>query len=319
MTASGDRAKLRLATEYPGGAHLGAAALRSLGVSRRALADCMDRGLLVRSGRGLYEVPNTAAEDEWRRTVRRSVARSGVGAAAARFTAARLHELSGAPVACPVFVTIPRSRSKPRLPGVDLTRSDIPPEDHVLLDDIASTSALRTALDCVRFGERVAAVCVVESGARLGRFTLDDVTERLAALGQSPGTRAGRLALGLADLRSESPLETALRLLLLDAGLPHPEPQYPFALESIWGRIDLAYPGAQLGAKPHGRYVGLAIEADGRTPRETAATFHHDRVRHTALEEAGWLVRRFTDRAIRRTPREVVLGVRRALAAVVAG
>jgi hypothetical protein len=145
------------------------------------------------------------------------------------------------------------------------------------------------------------------------------VTERLDGMTRAPGLRAARTALGLVDLRSESPLETAVRLPLLDAGLPYPKLQLPFEYDRLTGRIDLAYPVELLGGTP-GRYVGLAIEADGREPHErNAETFHHDRVRQTKLEEHNWLVRRFTDRQARQVTDYMVSVTRRAIDRVLAG
>jgi very-short-patch-repair endonuclease len=54
-------------------------------------------------------------------------------------------------------------------------------------------------------------------------------------------------------------------------------------------RIDLAYLAPAGSA-----YTGLAIEIDGRTTHAKADAFDLDPRRQTALEEAGWLVRRFT-------------------------
>lgn len=319
MTICAKQATLLIAAAVPAGAYVTTAALYGIGVSRRALSACIDAGLLLPSSRGLYQWTAASGSEPWQQAVRRSVARAGRDAVAALYTAARLQDMAGSPVVAPLWVTIPRDRSKPRLPGVDIMRSDVSAADRLVVAGVPTTAPLRTAVDCARFGERVAAVCIIESGARRGLFALDEVTDRLAELGQARGTRVGRAAVQSADLRSESPLETALRLLLLEAGLPYPEPQYPFAQESIWGRIDLAYPVAQIGGSANGRYVGLALEADGRSAHEMAATFHHDRVRHTALEEAGWLVRRFTDRAVRRSAPDVIGVVRRALAAVIVG
>ncbi|MEP7054142.1 MAG: hypothetical protein ABI912_02715 [Actinomycetota bacterium] len=148
---------------------------------------------------------------------------------------------------------------------------------------------------------------------RQGLVSPEELRHRLDGLARAPGVRAAREALRLVDVRSESPLETAVRLPLLDAGLPYPELQLPFLCRGIAGRIDIAYPVELLAGRSGGRYVGLAIEADGREPHLDAATFDHDRVRHTSLEEADWLVRRFTDRDARRRTAAMVGVVSRAI------
>jgi hypothetical protein len=162
----------------------------------------------------------------------------------------------------------------------------------------------------------VVATCVLESAVRLELVTVEEIVARVDALApRTPGVRNARTALGCIDLRSESPLETVTRLLLVDAGLPYPDLQHPFERPEASGRIDLAYPREFLGLPP-GLYRGLAIEADGREPHLRAQMFHHDRIRHTALEEDDWLVRRFTDVHVRTRPAYVIATVQRGLVRV---
>jgi hypothetical protein len=303
----------------PLGAHLTTASLRRLGVSRRELRGSVSAGLLQQVCRGLYVRPAAAGEERWLTNVRVAVARAGEGAVAARFTAARLHAMIGSPAVMPIEVLIPVQRSKPLLAGVAITRSDVPAVDRLARHGLQVTSPLRTAIDCARFGDRVAATSITESALRQGLFTDADLQARVARSRRAPGVKAALAVIALVDVRSESPLETALRVALLDAGFPGPELQFPFAHGAIRGRIDIAYPAELLGRTSAGRYVGLAIEADGRASHQQDATFHHDRVRHTALEEAGWLVRRFTDRAVRLRTTEIVATVGRAMETVRTG
>ncbi len=102
-----------------------------------------------------------------------------------------------------------------------------------------------------------------------------------------PGWRGVRRLLprlALAEPATESPMETRLRLLLIDGGLPRPGAQ--FVVRDFHGdfvaRLDLAYPNARLG-----------IEYDGGGHREPAA-WRDDLRRQNRLRAAGWTLLRYT-------------------------
>ena len=105
---------------------------------------------------------------------------------------------------------------------------------------------------------------------------------------------ADRLAevLRLADPRSESPMETRLRLLLHDAGVPAAVPQFEVRTElgRLVGRVDLGWPGLR-----------LAVEYDGDQHRERDQ-FRRDVERLNALRMAGWTVLRLTADDVLRRP-----------------
>lgn len=288
------------------------------GASRYQLKRATTLGLLRPVAPGLHLVDGSQTAGPWLDRVGRALAQAGPGAAAARHTAARLLEIAGSPAALPIELVVPQARRPAKRPGVAATRAEVPACDLTSSNGLSLTSPLRTLLDCGRFGDHVSAVALMESAIRARLVCPADILERFDLLRRAPGIARARLALERADTLSESPLETALRLVLLDGGLPRPELQVAFSHEGRRGRIDLAYRAVDLRGAG-GRYVGLAIEADGRTFHDDADAIHLDRTRQTALEEAGWLVRRFTDRHVRRRPAYVVTTVSRALALVIAG
>jgi len=110
-----------------------------------------------------------------------------------------------------------------------------------------------------------------------------------------------RTALSLADPRAESPRETALRLLLVAAGLPRPESQVEVrdGVRFV-ARLDLAWPQAR-----------VAIEYDGAHHR---GFLQHSRdlERHNALRALGWIVIQVDARLMSQPDRLVAL-VHRAL------
>jgi hypothetical protein len=316
MTETPDRDAEIVSLALQQGGYIHGADLRRVGLERRSRERHQRDGVLQRVRRGLYSVVDITAQDAWYDRVWRAVVQAGDGTVVARETAARLHGIVGGPTVTPVQLVIPPRRRVVHIPGVDAKRVQLDSRDITVVAGLRVTTPLRTVLDCSRFSDRLTAVCLFESAARQGLICLDEVATVLAEMYKVPHVKRAKEALRLVDVRSESPLETAVRLPLLDAGLPYPELQLPFLCGGVAGRIDIAYPVELLGGRPGGRYVGLAIEADGREPHLEAQTFDHDRVRQTALEEADWLVRRFTDRKARLAPSYVVETTRRAMALV---
>ena len=114
--------------------------------------------------------------------------------------------------------------------------------------------------------------------------TIATRTELEELLAQFPGRRgAGRAARALAKARAgvDSPMETRLRLALVDAGLPCPEVNYPVrpTPNSKMYRLDMAYPKALLG-----------VEYDGAVHVGKRAQMEDDRTRRREFEDAGWRV-----------------------------
>ncbi|MFD2397245.1 endonuclease domain-containing protein [Prauserella oleivorans] len=84
--------------------------------------------------------------------------------------------------------------------------------------------------------------------------------------------------LRLATGKSESPQESRLRLLVVDAGFPLPTPQYE--ITTLDGRLlyvlDLAWPEVRVG-----------LEYDGYEAHEDRATYDAERDRRMA--DRGWI------------------------------
>ena len=120
-----------------------------------------------------------------------------------------------------------------------------------------------------------------------------------SALAGATSVRLRRL--GLLAAPAESPMETRLRWLLMEAGLPRPEVQTDLrnAERRFIGRADLYYPSAQ-----------LVIEYDGANHRERLV---QDNRRQNLLINAGFRILRFTAADIHQRPEIVVSQVGRAL------
>ncbi|MCK2037673.1 endonuclease domain-containing protein [Microbacterium sp. SSW1-49] len=117
------------------------------------------------------------------------------------------------------------------------------------------------------------------------------------------GSRARERSLELADEGAESPRESMLRLILIDAGLPAPECNV-----EIWdgprfvARVDMLY-----------RDLGLIIEYDGDHHRDPDQ-WSRDQIRRAELEALGYRYTTVTRRDFD-DPEALVRRIRRMLAA----
>ncbi len=189
-----------------------------------------------------------------------------------------------------------------RPPNGVLTRRDtLCPGETQLRDGLTVTTPERTAFDIGRRGAVRSAVVRLDALARATGFKVDDVLRVAAAHPRSPGLRRLEAALDLVDPGAQSPRESYLRLLLIDAGLPRPQTQIPvLGVDGIpCAYLDLGWAESL-----------VAVEYDGDHHR-TRRQFVKDLRRMAMLEEMGWVVVRVVaeDR-----PAGIVRRVREALA-----
>lgn len=252
----------------------------------------------------------------------------------AGWSAAWAHGLRWAPVGAPVEVVVPAA-GRPRNRSDLVVRSDqLLPGEVVPSAFGPVTSMPRTAFDLARRPDPRAgaarrppagrggrgrrrrpgdegqtwlprlgqAVAAVDALLREGRVPVSDVLE-LAA--RHPGTRGCRRAvqvLALADPRAESPRESELRVLLVQAGLPVPELQVEVRDSGLFvARLDMAWPEIKVG-----------LEYDGAHHRERDQ-HSRDLTRHNALRMLGWLVLQ-VDADQFAAPERLLAAVRRARA-----
>ncbi|MEU4558983.1 DUF559 domain-containing protein [Actinoplanes sp. NPDC023936] len=206
------------------------------------------------------------------------------GAAIGGLSAAGLWGAATPARATPVHVVAPRTLRLRRDPRIAVQYTSLRPGDVTTRNGLSLTTAERTAFDVGRRAGRADALVVLD--ALLHRHLLDpDALRRMMnSRANWPGTARLGALLPLADARSESPMETCLRLLLVDAGVPPGAVQFEVRQASglLVGRVDLAWPDMR-----------LAVEYDGdqhRTPEQ----FRQDVERLNVLRLAGWTVLRFT-------------------------
>ncbi|GHD41301.1 endonuclease domain-containing protein [Mycetocola manganoxydans] len=126
--------------------------------------------------------------------------------------------------------------------------------------------------------------------------TLDQLRAAIDA-GRRPGVGALRDALGRIRTGSWSRLETWVRLILVDAGLPEPVLNFDAFADagSFLGCVDLAYPDLK-----------IAIEYEGAHHWQTPEQIQRDIDRLERLVENGWRIVRLTKRHVFSDPAEVV-------------
>jgi hypothetical protein len=208
----------------------------------------------------------------------------------------------------PVSVVVPRSRRTRPDPRIATHYTTLNRDDVTMLERIPLTSPERTTFDLGRSGSRVTALIAVD--AMLGRQIVK--VEAIEALAQErcrwPGVPLLNEVLLLAEPLAESPMESRLRLLLLDAGLPPATAQHEVrdSRGHFIGRVDLAWPDLR-----------LAVEYQGDHHRERGQ-FRRDVARLNALRDAGWTVLRFAADDLLRDPGRTVRSVAAAMRALTA-
>lgn len=217
-----------------------------------------------------------------------------------------------------IHVAVPHRRSQPvaaNVSGRRLSSVMLPGE---WFEELPVLSPAATFVTCCRDLSVTDAIVMLEAmltdkeiypGLRLlyrPIVTVEELEAKLAGFGRLAGIRVAREALTRARQHVASPMESRLRLLLVDAGLP--EPEINVALRSDDGtwlaEVDLLYRDAR-----------MVIEYEGDGHRTNAKTFQRDIERERRIEAAGYLYVRVTITAMRGGGGKLVTDLRRQLAA----
>jgi hypothetical protein len=276
---------------------------------RRAQADGISDWQLrhrdtVRSSRDTY-LPRVVAQDI-RGRVDAVLLGAPAGAVVSHLTAAALWELQ-VPLVDPdprVHLTVPPDRRVRHRADRRIHASVVSPAECSVRSGVCVTSLARTWLDLASLLPPAAALAVTDQVLRR-RVRTDELATALTRARGGRGVRTARLVLRLGDARSGSPLESVLRWLVHDAGLPAPVLQHAVTDLSGGkvGEVDLAWPALQ-----------VVVEFDGDLHRDRR-TFVDDLRRQNGLVLARWTVLRFSSADVLGRPAWVVDTIRRALTA----
>ncbi|RNL86918.1 type IV toxin-antitoxin system AbiEi family antitoxin domain-containing protein [Halostreptopolyspora alba] len=285
---------------------LSKAQARGCGMAEPDIRRQLRRGAWVRAHQGVFRVRELQGPTERGRLLSAVMAAQlalGPAGFACAETAARLWGMQGLPAwDGTVHMAVPTQSTPYRIPGVRLQAWVTAPEEIVSRGGMRASSPGRTLRDVLLRLDRYTAVCLLDSALNQGLVRPGDLAGLSAANRGRRGCRRSRPWWGLADGRAQSPLETRIRLVCADGGLPPDDLQHRFHDDR--GRLiavgDLWWSERR-----------LLVEADGRAPHELPASLLCDRRRQNALELAHPDVRilRFTWDDLR-IPRTIVDTVR---------
>ena len=164
------------------------------------------------------------------------------------YSAAEVLDASCGPLDAPAEVTLPH-RGQRSHTGLLVHRARLAPGEITEVKGLRVTSPVRTAYDLARRGDLVERVVAVDRLANVHRFTPDLLLHFTARNRRASGNDLVPYALAHADRRAGSPMETRLRMLIVQAGLPAPAVQWAVQDEhtrtAVW--LDLAWPDRMIG------------------------------------------------------------------------
>jgi hypothetical protein len=184
----------------------------------------------------------------------------------------------------PIEVIVPTRSGLRTRPGLTVRHTDLGSVDVVRRRGLRVTNVLRAISDLSHKSSDIDALIVLDQALRL-RLADRDALSLLHPLGALAAP-------------AESPMETRLRWLLIDAGLPRPEVQRELADSEgrFVGRADLYYPSAR-----------LVVEFDGGNHRDRMV---EDLRGQNLLMHAGYRLLRFTSADYYNRPKVIVSLVR---------
>jgi hypothetical protein len=180
----------------------------------------------------------------------------------------------------------------PRAPAQLLYENRRPPagirtwSDQVSFDEtqlvggIVTTTPARTAFDLSCRNPTGKAVAAIDALARATRLKVADaelVAERYKG---HRNIRRARRALTLVDAGAQSPRETWLRLVVIEAGYPRPQTQIP-----VYGEYGELVAVVDLGWED----LKIALEYEGDHHRTDRGQLRRDIERYEALHAMGWI------------------------------
>ena len=196
----------------------------------------------------------------------------------------------------------PSSRARNRRDRV-LHRGMIEACDVIRIRSLPVTTPARTWRDLAGALPSAALLAVTDQLVE-GFSSRQELAQALAARPAGRGAARARAVLPLASALAESPMESVLRWLLHEAGLPAPVLQHVVrTTEGVFlGRADLAWPARK-----------VLVEFDGDVHRERRV-FVADLRRQNRLVAEGWTVLRFTSADVLGRPTEMIATIRAAVA-----
>lgn len=196
----------------------------------------------------------------------------------AGFTAAALHGSKWVDTARPIDIIHDNRHPQP---GVQVWGDRLERDEFDLTDGVPVTTAARTALDLACWYPATTGVAAIDALARATELKIADVELLAARYRGRRGLEHARVSLDLVDPGAQSPKETWLRLVLLEAGLPRPQTQIPVSDEfgAVVAYLDMGWED-----------IKVAVEYDGDHHRSDRSQYNWDIKRLERLQGRGWIV-----------------------------
>ena len=181
----------------------------------------------------------------------------------------------------PLTISQPLEHTRVRQRGTDGTRRMLEARDVDVLNGIRRTTSLRTAIDLARKRSRPRALAALDALLRTDDFTYDELLDEAARFRGFRGVVQLRAMTPLVDARAESPAESVMRLIWIQADLPKITPQISVcnALGVEIYRLDMGLPEIKYAAE----YDGVEWHS---SPQQRA----HDLRRRERLRQEGWVI-----------------------------
>jgi very-short-patch-repair endonuclease len=170
-------------------------------------------------------------------------------------------------------------------PGICTWLDQVAADEITLVGGMSATTPARTAFDLACRNPIGKAVPAIDALARATRLDIADVEPIADRYKGHRNIRRARRALQLVDAGSESPRETWLRLILVNAGYSRPQTQIP-----VCGQYGELVAVLDMGWED----IKVAVEYEGDHHRTDRRQFNRDIARIDALTELGWIVVRVT-------------------------
>jgi AbiEi antitoxin C-terminal domain/Protein of unknown function (DUF559) len=185
-------------------------------------------------------------------------------------------------------------------PGIIARDERFAPDEVAALRGLAVATPARVGFDIARHLSGVTAVAHLDDLARATRITMQDLLSLVDRYPGSRGNKRARLLIDLMDAGAESPRESWLRIVLINAGLPRPTTQIRVTDGHCLAYLDMGWESQM-----------VAVEYDGDHHRLDRTQYVKDIRRAEMLEHLGWHVVRVIKED---HPRDIVERVSRALA-----
>jgi hypothetical protein len=182
-----------------------------------------------------------------------------------------------------IHLTVPYERRVRSKPGLIVHQSEYRPDDVIELDGLTTFSLDLALADFLCDGDKRTAFAALDEAMRgltpdHRRKLRENVRDRIVDRRDRRGIHRALTMLELATGKAESPPESILRLIVVEAGLPIPEAQYE--IMTVDGRLlyvlDMAWPTRR-----------IALEYDGFASHEERRDY--DVERDQRMAGRGWI------------------------------